>query len=189
MKKLATLLAASLLLGSAFASTSPTPKKAYQAGRMWVINVGVAIPTGDLQDGGVDIAFMASADYHMGTMGDGSTNASWYAGLGFFFGNGDADTSVTVWGAHVGLLFGLGQPGTDNPWFIDVRAGLYQSRISDGIDEDDSGFGGAIGVVYKPTNSGGNGVRFGAGFYMFPEVAGANNTGWYFNVGFPVGGG
>ena len=189
MKKLATLLAASLLLGSAFASTSPTPKKAVQAGKSWVINIGIAKPTDDLEDGGVEIAFIGSADYHFGMMGDGTTNASWFAGLGFFFGNGDADTSVTAWGAHVGVLFGLGQPGDDNPWAIELKAGLYQSSISDGIDESDSGFGGSIGVVYKSQSTGGNGVRFSAGWYMFPDVLDIDNRGWFFTVGFPVGGG
>lgn len=188
MKKLATLLAASLVMGSAFASTSPTPKKAVQGGKVWIINIGVGIPTDDLEDGGVDIAFLGSADYHFGVMGDGTSNSSWFAGLGFFFGNGDADTSVTAWGVHVGMLFGLGQPGDDNPWSIEAKIGLYQSRISNGFDESDSGLGGSIGAVYKSRSTSGNGMRFSAGWYMLPEVASVNNRGWFFTVGFPVGG-
>jgi hypothetical protein len=189
MKKLATLLAASLLLGSAFASTSPTPKKpAVQNGdRYWVINVGLTIPSGDHEDLGVSTGFTVGADYMMGNTGEGTSNTSWFAGIAAFFGQGDGGFDSTAWGIHLGVNFGLGQPGDDNPWSIELKGGFYQTQLSNGSDEDETGFGGSLGVVYTSRTGTGRGVRFSAGWYTLPEVVGVDHNGFFFNVGFPVG--
>jgi hypothetical protein len=191
MKKLATLLAASLLIGSAFARTSPTPAKALDHGdaRHWVINVGLFIPTDDHEDLGVDMGFMASADYHFGNPGGTPSNTSWFAGVGGFFATGDDSLDSTAWGAHVGLLFGFGQPGDDNPWAIELKGGVYMVSLDgDLIDDDETGFGGSIGVRYMSQTGGGNNLRFTAGWFMLPEVGNVDHRGWFFSVGFPIGG-
>jgi hypothetical protein len=191
MKKLAMLLAASLIFGSALASTSPAPtKKVDHGGRHWVINVGLFLPTDDHDDMGVDTGFMASADYHFGAMGDGTSNSSWFAGLGAFFGQGSNDFDSTAYGIHLGVLFGFGQPGEDNPWGLELKGGIYRVNLDGGspaVDDDKTGFGGSIAVTYQTRSASGNGMRFSLGWYSLPEVANVDHRGWFFAVGFPVG--
>ncbi len=187
MKKLATLLAASLLIGSALAI--PTSKKASDdGGRHWVINVGLFQPTGDHNDLGVDSGFTASFDRCFGNTGsDGNSN--WFVGLGAFFGDGDNDLTTRSWGLHVGVVLGLGKEGDENPWAIELKGGWYQTRLEDDNEEDsESGFGGSLAIVYKSRSSNGHGVRFAAGWYTLPEVRNVDNTGYFFTVGFPIGG-
>lgn len=190
MKKLATILAASLLIGSALAGTTSAKNKAldHDATRHWVINVGLFVPTDDLKDAGVDTGFMASADYHFGRSDSMSGNTSWFAGLGAMFGSGDDDLDMTAFGVHVGLLFGFGKDGDENPWAVELKGGLYKVDFKgDLVDDDDTGFGGSIGVRYR--SSGANSLRFTGGWYFLPNVvSGAKNNGWFFTVGFPVGG-
>lgn len=191
MKKLATLLAASLVMGSAFASTSPTPKKSnvQMGGGQWVINVGLFVPTDDHKDAGVDSGFMGSIDYHFPNTGSMAGNTSWFAGIGGFFGQGDDDLDSQAWGAHLGLLIGLGKVGDDNPWAIELKGGVYQVKLDgDLIDDKETGFGGSAAVVYKSKSTNGSGIRFAAGWYMLPEVNDVDHRGWFFSVGFPFGG-
>lgn len=201
MNKLALLLAAGALTGSAFASTSPTPKKsALDEGRKWVINVGLTLPTDDHKDAGVDTGFLGSADYYFGAPSGASANTNWFLGIGALFGQGDSDFESTTYGAHVGVAFGLGRPGEDNPWGLELKGGLYRTELSwreeivasgkgsEDFDEDETGFGGSIALTYQSKSTNGSGLRFALGWYMMPEVRDADNRGWFFTLGFPIGG-
>lgn len=200
MKKLAMLLAASALLGSAFAATSPTPKKiASDDAKKWVLNVGLFMPTDDHKDAGVDTGFMGSIDYHFGNTG-GNSNACWYVGIGAMFGQGDHDFESQAIGVHVGVELGLGKAGEDNPWGLELKGGLYRTSLSwrneiieagkefEDEDDDETGFGGSIAVTYKSKSSNGNGLRFALGWYTMPEVQDGDHRGWFFTIGFPFGG-
>ena len=190
MKKLATLLAASLLIGSAFASTTAPKTKAVN-NRYWVINVGAFRPTGDLNDLGVDTGWMASADYHLGTPNEASANMDWFAGIGAFFGSGDNSFDMNAYGVHVGIDFGLGQPGAENPLSLQLKGGVYRNRFDkNGFSDDtETGFGGSAAILYKMKGtSGNNGISLALGYFMLPEVKSTNPHGWFFSVGFPIGG-
>lgn len=188
MKKLATLLAASLLIGSAFASVSHPKKTASEdSGRHWVINVGLFQPTGDHEDLGVDNGFTAGVDYCFGNAG-GNGNAAWFVGIGSYFGEGDGDFETRSYGLHAGVVLSLGPEGEENPWAIELKGGLYHTRLEAGSDHDsENGFGGSLALVYKSKSDSGHGVRFSVGWYTLPEVQNVDNTGWFFNVGFPIG--
>ncbi|HRK21338.1 MAG TPA: hypothetical protein PLX06_05995 [Fimbriimonadaceae bacterium] len=201
MKKLATLLAVSALIGSAFAATSPTPKKiAGDDAKKWVLNVGLIMPTDDHKDAGVDSGFTGSIDYHFGTPGNNGGNVCWFAGIGALFGEGDNDFDSQTFGIHLGVELGLGKPGEDNPWGLELKGGIYKTDLSwrqeivkageefEDESDDETGFGGSIAVTYKSKSSNGNGLRFTAGWYMMPEVQDGDHRGWFFTIGFPFGG-
>lgn len=200
MKKLTMLVAASALIGSAVAATSPTPKSTIAPeGRHWVINVGLFIPTDDHKDAGVDSGFMGSIDYHFGSPNGASSNTDWFIGIGGMFGNGDNSLDSRTFGVHVGVEFGLGKEGDDNPWGIELKAGLYNTDLSadveivkagdetENVSDDETGFGGSIAVTYKSKSSNGNGIRFSAGWFTMPEVNDFDHRGWFFSIGFPFG--
>ena len=103
MKILATTLAVGALVGSAFASSTTAPYE----GNKWNINVGFAIPDGDLKDAGVKNMFSFGADWILNSgMGD-TGNSSSYIGILAMFGSGDLSLDVMTYGIHYGFEFGV----------------------------------------------------------------------------------
>ncbi len=173
MKILVTILAVGALVGSAFASSPTAP----EAGNKWNINVGFAVPDGDLKDAGVDNMFSFGADWILNSgMGD-TGNSSSYIGILAMFGSGDLSLDVMTYGIHYGFEFGVG----DNSEFaIRVQGGYYNSDMG---DLNEWGFGGMGAVGYKPAAGG---FSIWVGYYFFPEVDGADNRGFQVSVGIPV---
>jgi hypothetical protein len=177
MKILATILAVGALVGSAFASSPTAP----DAGNKWNINVGFAVPDGDLKDAGVDNMFSFGADWILNSgMGDTGDTSS-YLGILAMFGSGDADVDVMTYGIHYGFEFGLGD---NNEFAVRLQGGYYNSKVDLGSGElDEWGFGGMGALGYKPASGG---FSIWVGYYFFPEVDGADNRGFQVTVGIPV---
>lgn len=186
MRLIATLAAAMMVAASAFAAE--TAKKPVLSGGTWTLNLGLALPSGDHDDAGVDTMFMVGVDYGMAGMNSGmGPNTSSYFGAMAMFGDGDADFQSRTWGVHYGFMFGLGSDQT-MPLKIKLQGGLYNTRLEQGsADADEWGFGGLAGLVWSPS-SGGGGMSFTieGGYYFMPSVEGVNNNGLYFAVGIPL---
>lgn len=185
MKLWATFLAAGLLAGSTFANSTTQDGN----GSKWTINVGLAIPEGDLKDAGVDNMFSVGADWMLGYGGMNSmgSNTQQYVGIGFMFGDGDFDLDVMTYGIHYGILFGFaGDQGDGNwEWGARLQGGYYNTKLEAGsFEADEWGFGGSAGITYRPRNSNGFNVNFG--YYFMPEVEGVDNRGWNISVSIPV---
>jgi hypothetical protein len=185
MKHIATLVAA-MMLGSVAVATGPAKKMAAAyAPKSWTINLGLAMPSGDHKDDlDVDSMFMVGLDYGLGMMGDGSDSAT-FVGIMGMFGSGSGSLDSRTYGVHYGVLMNLGGASSNMPLKLKLQGGYYNTRLSNGGDEDEWGFGGLAGLVWTPNTSGGNPISFEGGIYFFPEVANVNNTGWYFAVGIP----
>jgi hypothetical protein len=184
MKAVATLVAAMMAITTAFAGDSSTAKPA-NGGKTWTINLGMAIPSGDHSDLGVDSMFMAGADYGMGMMGaDGNTSS--FIGVMWMGGSGDAGLDSRSWGAHYGVLIGMGNSAQTSNLKLKLAGGIYNTELSNGGSEDDWGFGGFAALVWMPQSSTGMNFTIEGGAYFMPEVVGVNNTGWYIAVGIPI---
>lgn len=181
--KLWATFAAAILAVSAFATES---KPVQDNESKWAINVGFAIPEGDLKDLGVDNMFVVGADFQMNWGGTEGSNSSTYAGLLAMFGDGDADLETFTWGFHVGLNFPFGGDGmTPSEWNARIQGGFYNHKLDvGGSEEDDWGFGGAAMVSFTP--AGGTGFSINGGYYFMPEVSGVDNRGWVISVSIPV---
>ena len=186
MKLFASLMAAMMVASSLMAYERPK-KPAYDGAKSWTINIGVGVPQGDHKDAGVDTMFMVGADYMLGPMGEG-TEGSTYVGVLGFFGSGDAGLKSRSYGIHYGATLNLGQPGSSSPIMFKLQGGYYNTDLSDGIDDNNWGFGGLVGVVWRPTSGGGQSFTVEGGYYFLPSVSGVDNNGWYVAVGIPFGG-
>lgn len=173
MKNLATILAVGALVGSAFASSPTAP----DAANKWNINVGFAIPEGDLKDFGFDNMFSFGADWILNnSMGD-TGNTSSYIGILAMFGSGDSDIDAMTYGIHYGFEFGLGD---NNEFAVRLQGGYYNSDID---STNEWGFGGMGALGYKPASGG---FSIWVGYYFYPEVDGVDNRGFQVSVGIPV---
>lgn len=179
MKLWSTLATAGLVAGSAFAG-APTVQ---DEPNKWMINVGFAIPDGDLKDLGVDSMFSIGADWMLGS--NNASGSETFIGVLGMFGSGDASLDCTVYGIHYGVIFGLGaQGGGMDNFQVKLQGGFYNNKLSDDFDsEDDWGFGGLAALQFAPPNSG---FRIALGYFFMPEVADVDNRGWTITVSIPV---
>lgn len=174
MKKIAILLAATMVAGGAVAAP-------FRSGEVkpWTINVQLALPQDDHKDNGVDNMVGIGIDYDLGAV-SADTPGNLYVGALYVFGSGDFSLKTRTYGAHVGLLFNLGE-NQALPLAVKLQAGYYNTRLSNGSADDKWAIGGLLGLVYKPA---GAPIHFEGGYYIYPEVNKVDNRGFYIGAGF-----
>lgn len=98
--RIATFVAVLMAVSTVFAAKdSPTKTSNAYNKASWVLNLGLAKPTGDHETLGFDNMFMLGVDYMMGTMGD-QMGASGYLGALYMAGNGAAGLDSRTVGVH-----------------------------------------------------------------------------------------
>ncbi len=181
MKKFAFLAAATVIAGSAVASTGTKATKPAMGTNKWTINVGLGFPNGDHKDAGVDNQVMLGIDWELGMMNNGSPAMS-YLGVGYMFGSGDADFDTRSYGVHYGVMFPLSNSGQTSALGAKIQLGYYNTRLSQGSAEEDKwALGGLAALTWTPQ---GQNWHLNLGYYFMPEVSDINNSGWFLGVGF-----
>ena len=186
MKTLATMLAVLVLTCSTLAEQRRGRARYGDAGT-WTLNVGVAIPQGDHKDLGFDSMIMLGGDYSLGPMGPGANGTS-YVGLLAIAGQGNGSLHSRTFGVHYGVLLNFGGTRSESALNFRFQGGIYNTRLSDGFEIDETSFGGLIAIVWKPQRRGERGISGELGFYSMPKVGSIDNNGWYIAVGIPLGG-
>ncbi len=149
------------------------------------LNAALGLPQGDHKDAGVDTMILIGADYGLGVIGQGTTASSFVGILGAF-GSGDNDLDSRTFGVHYGLMFPLTPNNPSLPLMLKAQVGYYNTRLSNGDSDEKWAIGGLAALSYGFKSGDRTNFSLELGYYLFPEVNGADNNGFFVGASFPL---